>query len=416
MKKAARLATLAMAMMVSISFIVFLSCKKNEPSQQNARLQEVTDSLRTALGTQLNLTVPSMSILIQTPKETWFTCSAAPGEQVITPETYFRFASNTKNFTAAAILNMHEDGWMDYRAKITDTIPGSKIPYVPVSGEWNIPNKSIITIEQLLQHSAGVYDVDNDSVPGLGGLSYVSYMLNQDPNHQFTSSELVNQVVLHNLRYTFEPGKGHHYSNTGYTILGEIIARVYSFRAGSDKTCSDYLYDHIFGPSTQVPLQIHFPDLATDQTLPEPYCCGTIMNPGPGEFGTNCQNNMSAHVAEGNGYGTMRELNKYIRTMMKGENVLEPSTVEIMKHTTPINIPGYALGTIHVTNLGYGHNGAIFGYLSYMLYDPQHDVSLITMMPFWDLTRSDTSFFVCLNAVQQLGSVGRKALGYPGMP
>ena len=265
MEKATNLLNLTMAVMASISLSVFCSCTKDEPSQQKEQLQEVTDSLRTALGAQLDKTIPSMSILIQTAQETYFVCSAAPGEQMITPETYFRFASNTKNFTAVAILNMHEDGWLDYRAKITDTIPGSSIPYVPLTGEWNIPNKNIITIEQLLQHSAGVYDVDNDSVPGLGGSSYVSYTLNQNPNHQFTSSELVSQVVIHNLRYSFDPGKGHHYSNTGFTILGEIIARVYSFRAGSAKTYSDYLYDHIYGPSTPVPLQVHFPYLATDQ-------------------------------------------------------------------------------------------------------------------------------------------------------
>ena len=39
---------------------------------------------------------------------------------------------------------------------IVDNIPGSNIPYVPTTESWNIPYKDQITIEQLLQHNAGV--------------------------------------------------------------------------------------------------------------------------------------------------------------------------------------------------------------------------------------------------------------------
>jgi D-alanyl-D-alanine carboxypeptidase len=100
---------------------------------------------------------------LKSPKEKIFVSSVDSGNTELTADTYFRFASNTKNFTATAILNMYEDGWLDYKAKIKDTIPGSKMTYVPATVEWNIPFKNEITIEQLLQHSAGVFDVDNDS-------------------------------------------------------------------------------------------------------------------------------------------------------------------------------------------------------------------------------------------------------------
>ncbi|MEZ4689805.1 MAG: hypothetical protein R3A12_06335 [Ignavibacteria bacterium] len=67
-------------------------------------------------------------------------------------------------------------GWLYIKDNITDRIPGSDMSYVPDSPEFAIPYKNQITIEQLLQHSAGVYDVDNDPVPGYDGLSYVDYM------------------------------------------------------------------------------------------------------------------------------------------------------------------------------------------------------------------------------------------------
>ena len=79
------------------------------------------------------------------------------------------------------------------------------IPYVPDTAAWEIPYKDGITIELLLQHSAGVYDIDNDVVPNCGGVSYVEYTFKQGPSHQFTAEELVEQVTINNLSY-FAPG------------------------------------------------------------------------------------------------------------------------------------------------------------------------------------------------------------------
>ncbi|WP_461131812.1 serine hydrolase [Spirosoma aerophilum] len=53
--------------------------------------------------------MPSLSVLIQTPTGKTFVSS---GGKPITKTTNFRFASNTKNFTATAIMNVHEDGYI----------------------------------------------------------------------------------------------------------------------------------------------------------------------------------------------------------------------------------------------------------------------------------------------------------------
>lgn len=42
---------------------------------------------------------------------------------------------------------------------------------------WDIPYKDDITVEQLLQHVAGVFDVDNDPVTGYGGLTCTEAIL-----------------------------------------------------------------------------------------------------------------------------------------------------------------------------------------------------------------------------------------------
>ncbi|MEO5893536.1 MAG: serine hydrolase domain-containing protein [Ferruginibacter sp.] len=404
---------------LSIFLCIFLlgldSCKKGNPDPvtQKKMIQAAVDKIRSDLSDSLGFSFPSLSLLIQTPTDKIFVSSLGESGQVVTPQTYYRFASNTKSFTATAILNMFEDGWLDYKAKITDFIPGSKLPYVPATSAWNFPYKNEITIELLMQHAAGIFDVDNDAVPGYNGLSYTEAIQKSDPTHQFSTSEMVKLLTDKNLFY-FAPGGGYHYSNTGYSILAEIIKRVYSQKAGTAKTYADYLEDYVMGSHSPVPLQkTHFPVLATDISMPDPHIISTMIETtGPKIFDAF---NMSAQVGEGNGYGTMEDLNKYIRTLMKGQNVLKPATIQIMQKDVSAANPTYGLGSSYIKNIGYGHNGARLGSLNMMSYDPDHDVSVIVMIPLYDL-RSTNSFFKCFNSLSDAAYAARTVLGFPGKP
>ncbi|MEO8961993.1 MAG: serine hydrolase domain-containing protein, partial [Ginsengibacter sp.] len=213
----------------------------------------------------------------------------------------------------------------------------------------------------------------------------------------------------------FEPRRGYHYSNTGYSILAEIIKRVYSRRAGSAKTYADYMEDYITGPRTMVPLpKIHFPVLATDISMPDPHLIGTILETtGPEKYD---QYNITAQIGEGNGYGTMEELNKFIRTLMKGENVLKPATIQLMRKDVSAANPTYGLGCSYVPNIGYGHRGARIGYLNLMSYDPYHDVSVVVMIPLYDFRNGNISFSLCNNSLSEAAYAAREVLGYPGKP
>jgi D-alanyl-D-alanine carboxypeptidase len=377
------------------------------------KLKVALDSLRNNLSDSLGVVFPSVSVLIQTPNDKLFVSSVAPSAEPVTPGTYYRFASNTKNFTATSILNMHEDGWLNYKAKITDKIPGTNIPYVPNNPDWKFPYKDAITIEQLLQHSAGVYDVDNDSVPGYNGQSFTEFTQNTKPGHQFTTDEMVKLLVKHNLSY-FKPGQDYHYSNTGYSILAKIIATVYSNKAGTVKTYADYLNDYIIGGRSPVPLKtVHFPVSAADSVLPKPFVTGFMVEPKGTVKIVNY--NMSAQVGEGNGYGTIDDLNNYIRSLMRGENVLDKKTVELMKTSTSSANPGYALGCNFREGLGYGHNGSRIGYLSLMAYDPENDISIVSMIHLTDY-RSGESFMKCFRSIYDAANAARNALGYTSRP
>ncbi|MEO6000574.1 MAG: serine hydrolase domain-containing protein [Chitinophagaceae bacterium] len=404
-----------LSIFVCVCLASLSSCKKDPPQHaKQAKIQAAINKIRMNLSDSLGISFPSLSLLIQTPTDKIFVSSVGESGQVVTPDTYYRFASNTKSFTATAILNMFEDGWLDYKSNITNVIPGTKLTYVPATDDWDFPYKNDITIEQLMQHSAGVFDVDNDPVPGNNGLTYTEATQNSNPTHQFTTSEMVKVLTDKKLFY-FKPGGGYHYSNTGFSILAEIIKRVYSQKAGSNKTYADYINDYMIGDHAPVPLKkIHFPVLASDISLPDPHLTSTILEPqGAVKYD---KYNLTAQIGEGNGYGTMEELHKYIRTLMKGQNVLKPSTIQIMQRTVSAANPNYGLGSSYVQNIGYGHNGARLGFLNMMLYDPDHDVSVLVMIPLYDFRKGSTSFFTCYNSLADAAYAARELLGYPGKP
>jgi CubicO group peptidase (beta-lactamase class C family) len=112
-----------------------------EVGKNETKVKTAVMKIRQNLASTLANKLPSLNLLIQTPNEIIFVSAADSPEQEITKDTYFRFASNTKNFTATAILKMHQDGWLNISNHIVDMIPGSTIPYLPGSPKWDVPHK-----------------------------------------------------------------------------------------------------------------------------------------------------------------------------------------------------------------------------------------------------------------------------------
>ena len=381
----------------------------SSPSNPQDEVWMALNSLRLELQNQLGKTVPPLSVFVQTPTETVFVSAADSQEDQISSDTYFRIASITKNFTATAILLMQQYGWLDISHTITAIMPGGDVPYVPDTSDYAIPYKDQITIEQLLQHTAGVYDVGNSPVPGCDGDNYVDWMLKQNPDHQFTIAEQVRQDAIHQLSY-FAPGTDYHYSDTGYTLLAEIIGRVYTDHSETEKNYSDFIMEYLMGVETPYPLAMAFPYLATDQTMPSPYVCGTVFTPEGDKI--YCRDNMSAFPGNGNGVGTMRQLNTFVRTLMRGENVLTPGSVSLMQHDTSTYEPSYGLGCKQMQYLGYGHRGDQRGYTSIMTYNPETEVSIVALLPLWD-ERSLDNYIACQLTMLNAAIETLKVLGYP---
>ncbi|MFN2141335.1 MAG: serine hydrolase [Candidatus Promineifilaceae bacterium] len=134
------------------------------------------------------------------------------------PETVFRLGSLVKQFTAAAILQLQDQGLLS----VTD--PVSR--YLP-----DFPHGDEITLHQLLNHSSGVPDL-----PEYIDLASHGPILRQAA----TLDELIGRAAGQPLQ--FAPGSQFQYSNIGYVMLGRIIEKV------TGQSYATYLTEHIFQP------------------------------------------------------------------------------------------------------------------------------------------------------------------------
>lgn len=115
----------------------------------------------------------------------------------MTAEHVFQIASITKEFTAAAVLALVAEGRVELDAPVTRYLPGA-----PVQGR-------AVTVRQLLSHTAGIADyAESPRVPDIKRLDW-------------PADSLVALVA--NTPFYFAPGEQLRYSNTGFTLAGQLI-------------------------------------------------------------------------------------------------------------------------------------------------------------------------------------------------
>lgn len=122
-----------------------------------------------------------------------------------TPDTRFRVASITKQFTAMAIMMLAEDGKLavgDPVSKWVDSVPEA----------WRA-----LTIHQLLRHSSGISDYE-EWFGGYDTPVYSDYM-----SQAHAPARIVRDAKQRPLDH--EPGTKFRYSNSAYIVLGYIIER-----------------------------------------------------------------------------------------------------------------------------------------------------------------------------------------------
>ncbi|MGD6806697.1 MAG: serine hydrolase domain-containing protein [Candidatus Bathyarchaeia archaeon] len=343
----------------------------------------------------------TLSMRIISPKGEFFVTTNPDN---ITGDVHFRGASTTKTFTAAAILLLHQEGRLNIDDKITQTIPGKDVPYVPDSIDYAIPYKENITIRQLLGHTAGVFDVSNTPIPEnvsapYAGLYYIDYIKESEPEHAFTFDELVGVVSTNQLAY-FPPGEGYHYSNTGYSLLGKIIERV----SGMDY--ASFVDQQLLQPNGLK--NTSFATLANERQLPAPYAQGYTYVEG--KIYETTQDNMSPHIAEGNVITTADDLCRWGKLLYTGQAGIKDDLVAQMIDVKPTGEEHkvYGLGTEYAEGLGFGHNGAHAGYMTVMRYDEKTDIAIVI---YASILNAD-DLYGQMEIMYEIGRQSKQILGY----
>jgi CubicO group peptidase (beta-lactamase class C family) len=162
----------------------------------------------------------------------------------VRPQTVFRLASLTKQFTAVAIMMLAESGELSYDDSITRLLP-----------EFASHARKI-TIRHLLTHTSGLQEYE--ALFLRGGMIDEDYPRSSKRaagNFEPTSADVLRLLADETLRHA--PGEHWEYGNSGYVLLAQIIERI------SGQSFSEFLRRHIF-----LPLGMNN-SLLYDETRPE---------------------------------------------------------------------------------------------------------------------------------------------------
>ncbi len=256
------------------------------------------------------------------------------------PDTVFRIASLTKQFTAAAILHLQERGRLNIDDSICTYLDNCPATWRP------------IIIRQLLTHTSGIPNFS--SLPDWDErLSVLHY----------TPPQFV--ALFRDLPLEFEPGSGFRYSNSGYFLLGLIIERA------SGQAYASYLQEHFFGPLGMTHTG-HYDDRRLIPGLANGYdwAANGFVN---AEYITNV-------TPSGNGglYSTVGDLLRWDQALYSNRLLSEQSLQAMF---TPVR-NNYGFGWIMQERFGrplQGHSGSVAGFSTFLLRIPSERLTVVVL-------------------------------------
>jgi D-alanyl-D-alanine carboxypeptidase len=293
--------------------------------------------------------VPSVSIAI------------ARGQNIVLEKTYgradiennvpagndsiYRIASITKQFTAAAVLKLIEQGRIDLDAEITRYIP-----------EYHTRGARI-TIRQLLNHTSGIQNITD--LPA------------HDAKVRLDLTDAETLAIFQDEPHNFQPGTNFLYNNSGFYMLAMVIERV------TGQPIADHLHRSMFEPlglrstavcdeSRVVPKRAHGYILEKGQLLNAPYISRDLPKGG------------------GNLCSTAHDLVLWAQALAGGK-VVSPESYKLM--TTPGTLAdgrpiGYGLGLFLSEFAGQveiSHGGDFWSFTSFLAWYPADKVAIAVL-------------------------------------
>jgi len=262
----------------------------------------------------------------------------------VTKDTKFRIGSVTKQFTAAAVLKLQENGQLSVNDKLSKYIP-------------DFPRGGEVTIHHLLTHTSGIHSYTNK--PDF--VNRVTGTISEDSLISFFKHDA----------YDFNPGENFMYNNSGYFLLGYIIGKVSGMPYG------EYLKKTFFDPLGMKNTGVHYAGIKLENEAH-----GYATNNGKYEEALNWD--MSWAGGAGALYSTLEDLDKWNNALYSGKVLSESSmkaaltVVQLKNGAKPQMNYGYGLITGNYRGLEtIQHSGGLHGFLTQLEYFPKQKMTVV---------------------------------------
>lgn len=260
----------------------------------------------------------------------------------VTPTSNFRLASLSKQFTAAAILLLAEDG----RLSIDDPLK-RWLPTLPAVADT-------ITLRQLLSHTSGLLDYEE--------------LMDPADTRQVHDSDVLHLLEGENRSY-FIPGSDYRYSNSGYALLALIVGKA----SGSD--FARFLQQRIFLPLGMTHTVAH--QDGVDDIADRAYGYSEIE----GRWRRTDQSSTSAVLGDGGLYSSIDDLARWDAALYD-ERLLKATSLQLAfspaTRTAEPEVPFYGFGW-RINGDALWHSGESIGFRNVILRYPQQRLTVIIL-------------------------------------
>lgn len=274
----------------------------------------------------------------------------------LSPDASFRAGSILKPFVAVTILQLVEEGklWLD--APIAEVLPGEYKSIFANAGQ--------ITVRMLLNHSSGIAEWLTPST---------RERIAVEPTRVWKISEFLERAAAQPAN--FAPGKGYHYSNTDYNLLGLILENV------TRMSWRDAVTKRVIIPLGLKNTQLPAPG---DPSMPEGFMHGYQAANGKMIDLSLVDPSMAGAAGGGALVTSVADLAQFWAELRTGKLFQKPETLNRMmtfiNATGEGGLVGYGLGVEKYRLPGglevIGHLGGTAGYRSFTGYIPTLELSL----------------------------------------
>lgn len=264
------------------------------------------------------------------------------------PENVFRIGSITKQFTAAGIMLLMEEGQLSLEDKLSKFMP-------------DFPRADEVTIRHLLTHTSGIHSYTGKRDWQQGGM-----------RRDMSSGQMI--AYIKEDPYDFDPGAKYMYNNSAYYMLGIIIEKL------SGQSLADFykqrLFDKVGMPNTS------YED--SRQIVLNRAAGYAPVQDKPGAFTNASYISMTQPGAAGGLISTVTDLARWSHSLFNGK-VVKPESFRQM--TTPAKLTngesttygfGLQLGKLDSRDRIF-HGGGINGFNSAMSTFPAERLTIVIL-------------------------------------